>query len=141
MKETWRSRIAQAHRDGQGFTLIELGIVLAIIAILIAVAIPTYNTMIAKAHASEAQQAWSEVESEAWTAYEQASPQAFPTIGSSTSGNCTNFPTGIDCPSSTYWAYAVTEPTGEFEMTATHTGAPTYVFTVNTTGTVTQTQQ
>jgi len=52
------ARKAQEHagKDDKGFTLIELAIVIAVIAILIAVALPTFLGVQAKAHDSAAEQ-------------------------------------------------------------------------------------
>ncbi|HHW26027.1 MAG TPA: prepilin-type N-terminal cleavage/methylation domain-containing protein [Firmicutes bacterium] len=62
-KKVKKRRILKSER---GFTLVELGIVMAIIAILAAVAYPTYQGMRERAYAAEAKAAMQEVRVEAW---------------------------------------------------------------------------
>ncbi|MCL6522257.1 MAG: prepilin-type N-terminal cleavage/methylation domain-containing protein [Firmicutes bacterium] len=100
------------RRRQEGFTLIELGVVLAIIAILVAIAVPTYLNMTQRARQAEAAQAWDMVKSEVWTYYLQNN--AFPPASSGT------WPTGIDDPNPTskYWDYSVSSSTYAFTFTA-----------------------
>jgi len=42
MLQTWKNRAVQGHRSEDGFTLVELMVVVLIIAVLLAIAIPTF---------------------------------------------------------------------------------------------------
>ncbi|MFS8639468.1 MAG: type II secretion system GspH family protein [Symbiobacteriaceae bacterium] len=61
-------RNGRRRRQG-GFTLIELGVALAIVALLVAIAVPTYLNMVNRARDAEAQQAWNMVKAELWGYY------------------------------------------------------------------------
>ncbi len=61
--------IRQRARGERGFTLIELAVVIAIIAILAAAAVPTYKGVVQRSHKAEAQNVISEIRSLAWQYY------------------------------------------------------------------------
>ncbi len=61
--------ISEVFNGERGFTMIELAMVLVIIGILVAVAVPTYQSMINKAHTAEARGLLAEVRTAAWTYY------------------------------------------------------------------------
>lgn len=56
MKGIAKSRKSTSYRQRRGFTLIELMIVLGIVALLVALALPGYKQFIRKSHRGEAQQ-------------------------------------------------------------------------------------
>ena len=106
----------------KGFTIVELVIVIAVIAILAAVLIPTFTSVIAKANESKAmQQAKS-----AWTDY----------LASELADPATNINTFNGYVKSGEYYFAVTN--GQFSTTGTKT-APTAgstVWNVSDTGTI-----
>lgn len=68
-------------RSERGFTLVELGIVMAIIAILAAVAYPTYTGMQTRAFMSEAKALLQEVRVDLWASFvEHGSFPAWTTV-------------------------------------------------------------
>mgnify|MGYP001433918451 CR=1 FL=1 len=121
------------RRDRQrGFTLIELGVVLAILAILAAVAVPTYAAMVKRSRRAEAQQVWNMVRTELWTYYLENNE--FP----ETSGNWWQ---GIDpAPQSSYWNYAGSSEDNPASATLTATAQQNanekMCWTLNADGTV-----
>lgn len=108
----------------KGFTIVELVIVIAVIAILAAVLIPTFTSVIAKANESKAmQQAKS-----AWTDF----------IASELTDPTTNIGTFDGYVQSGDYYFAVTD--GQFTTTGTKGTAPTEegktVWNVSATGTI-----
>lgn len=91
-------RVRTAHRGADaGFTLIELGVVLAVLAILVAIAVPTYARFIERAREAEAAQAWSMVKTELWTYFLQYG--SFPSSSDDWWGN------DVTKPTSSSWTY------------------------------------
>ncbi len=89
----FRERLSK--RDA-GFTLIELVVVLAIIGILIAAAVPLYLGARKKAYKAEADNALQEMKTMEWSYYQQWS-----TFLNGTMANI-----GFSAPNSSYWTYA-----------------------------------
>ncbi len=95
-----RTSRSDRRRRQRGFTLIELGVVLAILAILVAIAVPTYAAMVRRAREAEARQAWTMVKTELWSYYLEHNQ--FPAPIQNGEGW-----DGIDAiPQSNYWTYA-----------------------------------
>ncbi|QIA26663.1 type II secretion system protein [Thermaerobacter sp. PB12/4term] len=124
------ARRDRARRRQRGFTLIELGVVLAVLAILVAIAVPTYLRMVARARESEAQQAWSMVKAELWSYYLQHSQ--FP------SENGSSWWEEIDQPTSDNWAYSGRNDGTAAKMVATpkQSNSTALCWTLNNDGTV-----
>ena len=110
-----RSWVRLAERREPGFTLIELVVVLAIIAILVAAAVPLYLSARMKAYKAEAATVLQELKTLEWGYYQQYS--AFTNALASL---------GFQPPASQNWAY--TSPTvggGAVTMSAVgSTGSP-----------------
>jgi type IV pilus assembly protein PilA len=68
-RETMLERIWKARRDERGFTLIELIMVLVILGILLALALPSYLGTRRKAYLAEADQNLQEMRTHAWLRY------------------------------------------------------------------------
>jgi prepilin-type N-terminal cleavage/methylation domain-containing protein len=101
-------------RKERGFTLIELVVVLAIIAILIAAAVPLYLGARKKAYKAEADNALQELKTLEWAYYQQNS--------SFTSNTDSNL--GFFAPSGSHWTFAATPGTGNVTMVATGASPP-----------------
>ena len=121
-----------------GFTLIELMIVVAIIAILAAIAVPIYSNYITRSKLTEAQDNLSTLRV-AMEQYFQDNRQYTPASSSSTASTC-----GVSMPTATtgsagagmakYFSYSCTATASTYTITATgNTGTPTanFAFTID----------
>lgn len=119
------------RRRQRGFTLIELGVVLAVLAILVAVAVPTYLRMVARAREAEAQQGWSMVKAELWSYYLQHN--SFPELNN-------NWPNEVDQPTVPNWSFTAQmigdDITVVASPTSQNTNGETLCWTLTTDGTV-----
>ena len=102
--------MANKSRSLRGFTLIELMITVAVIGILAAIAIPSYQSYVREARRSEGTSGLLEMQSlqERWR------------LNNTTYGTAANLGTVGTLPTSTYYAFTVTANTATaFTLTAT----------------------
>lgn len=90
-------------KSPKGFTMIELAVVLAIIALLAGVAVPTYANMRQKAYQAEANTKIQEIRTDAWSYYVEHN----------------EWPTDLSVDDTKYWSYSTEKKNGEFVITAT----------------------
>jgi prepilin-type N-terminal cleavage/methylation domain-containing protein len=109
-------------RKERGFTLIELVVVLAIIAILIAAAVPLYLGARKKAYKAEADNALQELKTMLWAYYQQNA--SFPATGSWSGTPSADSNTGFQAPQSSFWSYSYTGTGSTVTMVATGTNPP-----------------
>lgn len=126
----------------RGFTLLELMITVAIVAILAAIAIPSYTNQIRRAHRSEGTAALLSIQTAQEKTYLQYGRYA---VGGELSSAATATTPGLNIPATTtsgYYTLAVTSASaGASDYTATATAASSQVndtkcstLTVNSTG-------
>lgn len=98
----WTNK-GQGMRRQQGFTLIELVVVVLIIAILSAVAIPSYRRYVVRSHRTDAQRALTEVAArqERYLYSNNAYATSLPAIGSSSDMAGSYYTVAIDPASAT----------------------------------------
>jgi len=123
-------------RSERGFTLVELGIVMAIIAILAAVAYPTYQGMRERAYIAEAKASLQEARVTIWATFVEHGEKWPGQFITGTSG-----PTvpAVPAPAaSNGWSYTMTgvNDDGDFVVTATR-GSTTVKMTLTSEGTAT----
>lgn len=102
VKRALRS-LRRVLKSQKGFTMIELAVVLAIIALLAGVAVPTYTNMRQKAYQAEANTKIQEIRADAWSYYVEHN----------------DWPTDLSVGDTKYWSYSTEEKNGEFVITAT----------------------
>jgi len=114
----WLQR--KIRQEDRGFTLIELVVVLAIIGILIAAAVPLYLGARMKAYKAEASNSLQEIKTMEWAYYQQYNTFVNGTLAS----------IGFSAPGGANWTYSV----------GTGTGASVVASAVGNTGTPVATQ-
>lgn len=113
-------------RSERGFTLVELGIVMAIIAILAAVAYPTYTGMKTRAYIAEAKAALQEYRVEVYAIYVEK--------GEWPAADDVEFRNLLDEGGGVVWKIDGEEVDGKYELTAEGYGK-IITLTLETTGT------
>ena len=99
------------NRQERGFTLIELVVVLAILGILIALAVPRYLGARKKAYKAEADNVLQEAKTLEWAYYQQYN--LFDTTGNQI---------GLQTPSNMHWGSPVISGTAAQQVTMSMTG-------------------
>ncbi len=114
MKFTSRRLVCASRRAGQGFTLIELMIVVAVIAILSAIAYPSYTEYVRRGHRAEARAGL--LEAAQWMERAATAQGTYPLTA--------QFPAGLTRVPGERYAIALNSPDGAvFTLTATPQGA------------------